>query len=446
MFVLNAPDFDRELVARLARLMLNIESGTRRYEWGPDSRAAPHVCPDPGFLSIPLPAVAKDAPPVVADYCPTVGFVFYTPAAEPAALVDLLRQVKASLDESPDDHLHGYRAVEVAPHTILFHKDRTYSDTVMGFEMPRREKKKAEWGGTAARPGRLLQLLSSPISDPPPSQISTRAGFTWYFAPIGLAAGIRKITSCADFNALVASVFLDSFAAPSALESGEAVHELTPDLLGVPPLPAAAEKMLGPVACADAIIIYNAGRFEFAGRHLWNTLGTWRRPPRADERPVPVEEAALAETFLAANSGSVPPACALCDAPLWGVFFAIEDPLIAPFRTAVCNWCCGCLPTPRWLSAVPVLGQWGAAEACAATGRWAALLPLVTARVEAIPAILPGGKEKTFFVLEEGGASWVLEAREDAPITAAVPPCLYVSRLRNVRAAGLTYPLVAEIR
>lgn len=416
MFIIDAAADLPEALERLARLLYNIERGDRVYEWALGSGAAASPEPKAGFLSISVPGTTTAAPPAVVNYRPSVGFVYYVPGVD---LPDTVRQVRTHLEALPDDHLLGYLPVEAAPHATLHHRGRIYSgSSTAGGRKPYMKG----WYPGEGYPARHFHYVAGEV-DGVPSHVSIRAAFTWYFLPVSTAIRIREMTQFAEFNAIVASVFLDTIL--GGKEAAEPVYTISADFFGIAPPPAGLAEAL---AGTNTLLIHHGGRFHHAGCAISNCLTWWKAPARGREVP-------FGELKLANAPPQGKPLCGTCEAPLSGRVFVLEDPAIAPYQLAVCVWCAGCLPAARKEKATRTTYPRTLAEAYSGTP----LLGLLEADVEAIEV-----KKRTYFhVRPKNGESYFVEPVEG--YRRATPPCLRVPELRAHRGASLGHNYLARL-
>jgi hypothetical protein len=443
MFVIDATGDFTAAVRRLARLMYNIECGVKAYEWLEGSGPAPLPAPEPGLLTIEVPGVTVAAPPVQVDFRPSVGFVYYVPGGG-FDVRGLVRALQKALERSfPDDHLVGHLPVEVSPHATLYHHGRTHR----GSETKTRAAYTKGWYYSEDYPARYFHTIYGE-ADKLPSHVSFRGGFTWYFAPVGLVVGIGRIASFAAFNALVASVFFDTFL--GGREAPEPIHGVTAAFFDVAPLPELPGElplgrpqppsvMAGLVGGAE-VLIHRAGRFFLAGPNLRGVLGAWHDPDAEGRRSAALD---------VLNVGNLPPlgarsACGLCGLPLWGDIYAVGDRLIAPFRMGVCEWCCGCLPPDVRASAVKTRLERPRAEAYRRSA-YEPYLPLLEAEVERVAVDLaPASETRVFYVTTlKSGDCFILEPSDG--YKKATPPCLRFPELRERRVSSQSHPSLADV-
>jgi hypothetical protein len=435
MFIIDATTDFAQALARLARLMYNIERGARVYEWGPNSAAAANPKPQSGFLSISVPGVTTAAPPAVVNYRPSVGFVYYVPGVD---LPELVRQVRAHLEGMPDDHLRGYLPVEAAPHATLLHRNRTHagSDTTGG-----RNPYTKGWYPGELYPARHFHYISNEVMEVP-SHVSYRGAFTWYFLPIATIARITLLTSFEEFNAVVSGVFLDTFL--GGKEVAEPVYNISSDFFNVPPAPGAIRKALDG---ANVILVHRGGRFYLAGSETRECLANWKAPRRLEPGSATLGDLRVANLAPGPVGDGL---CGVCRLPLWGDVYVVEDDIVAPYRMAVCEWCAGCLPGPRRDAAVHLAYPRTMAEAYEGTAL-AELLPLLEARVEAIKVrstlyfrVYHPGAGKDGGGDAGGDAGYFVEVSEDGP-PKTTPPCLRVPELREHRVSSIIYERLAQV-
>lgn len=438
MFLIDATTDFAEAVARLVRLMYNIERGARVYEWGPgSSEEANRPAPKAGFLTITVPGVTKAAPPATVAFRPSVAFVYYVPGVDLGALVG---EVQARLERLPDDHLRGYLPVEATPHATLLHRNRTRAGSdVTGQRHPFVKG----WNPAGRHPARHFHYTASEVKEVP-SHISHRGAFTWHFLPISTATRIRGLDSFEEFNALVSGIFLDTFL--GGKEVAEPVYDLSADFFNVPAAPPAVVKALQDASETEPIIlVYRDGRFHPCGKIVEECLSNWA-PPQG-RRAAGQGELSLANVAPGPVGGGE---CGFCRLPLWGDIFAVEDALIAPYRVAACEWCTGCLPAPRRDEAIPTKIPRTLAEAYR-DSKHANLLPLLEAEVEAIKV-----RSATFFRVTpkpSGGdpagqpaVGYFLEASDDDGPPKTAPPCLRFPELREHRVSSIVYKYLAQVQ
>ena len=403
MFIIDATSDVAGATARLARLMFNIERGAKVYDWSPGGSPDPLPSPEPGFLSVEVPGVSTRAPPVVAEYRPSVGYVYYAPGTNARTLTG---ELEALFRAFPDEHLTGHLPVEAVPHATLFHQGRTRHGAEVA--TPRVPHSKG-WSPREIYPARRFNTIRKIGIKDLPSHISYGGGFSWYVIPVTIMMQAQQqILSFKVFNAVVAGVFFDTLF--GGKESPAPVYRLTPGFFGIPPLPQPVERLLAWPDRHEIILVYVGGRFEPAGACLFRALPAWRDPVVSAEGPPP----------LAANVAlpGIRRVCGFCGLPLWGDVYAITGDPIAPHHMAVCRWCCGCLLLKRLVaSAVKVPSGLTLREAYSADAHYACLLPLLEAEAEQMPT---RGASPCFFLKLEGGGEAVLEAGER---TLATPPC-----------------------
>jgi len=259
--------------------------------------------------------------------------------------------------------------------------------------------------------------------DEPPSHVSLRAGFTWYFLPIGTVARIRELSSFEEFNAVVASVFLDTFL--GGKEVAEPIYNISAEFFNVAPAP---EGLAETLAATDAQLIHHEGRFHYAGRATRDCLSYWKAP--AGSRAAAFEELKLANAPPLGEAR-----CGFCSAPLCGEVFALEEASVSPYQLAVCVWCAGCLPVAQRDEAIRTTYPRTLADSFPDTP----LLALLEADVEAIKV-----KSRTYFrVRPKNGEGYFVEAAEGH--LRATPPCLRVPQLRDHRVTSLGYSHLASM-
>ncbi len=467
MFVL-AVEGDAEALARLVRLMLNIEHGARLYEWGPGSTDAPHADPAPGFLTLELPGSVVGAPPLCAEYRPTVGLIYYfnSPGFDPGALA---RELKKRLLLEGFDHLVGPLTTEIAPHASVLHEGRTHPG--VDLTGPRAPFERGWYPGTTY-PTRHLHYVA-PRGDLPtlPAHYSLRGGFSWYLVPATALARIRQVSQMAEFNALVASILFDTGRRPST-EPAEPIYESPEKYLRVPPLPSPVARALAaaPVDWGGAapplpgeargapgrpvILLHVGDHFEVAGLILQECLAGWAPPPAAPEGG-PLAGLNLVEADR----------CTFCWLPLWGEFYAVSlprrSPGLPPRRAPVCRWCYGCFPHARPAPAShpvdvghqpPEVADAGAVWATHPRGileafdrpEYGYLRPVLGVPAQQVTLAVRGGLP--VFVMEDGeGGGWILDPLGGTP---AADPflCLCAPELAGWRLPAAEFERVAHLR
>lgn len=372
MFVIDGAPDDPDVLARLSRLMFNIERGEKVYGWGPDSGKEPlEGSPEPGLLSIKIPGVTRDARPVTVDYRPSVGFVFYAPSTKYNWL-ELLAKVQTLMDRFSDDHLCGYVSVELSAHATLLQRGRFYSGSdVLGGGSVSEEV----WD-PSPKPARFFKMGSRDHSSGADPQ-SIQGAFTWCLAPISVFTRISRFKRFDQFNAAVASIFINPSEIP--MESPEPILKYSPEAFGVEPLPDELELQYEDKT--SWILVINRGRFEVIGgtADMRRTLGSWTDPEKAGH-PSEDEDHPLTIPNLPRQSNAVALTCGACCAPLWGDVYAVTNDQIAPNHMAVCRWCCGCFPKEVRDTTVKVSSGRTQAEAFKGTR----LGPLLEAELEVI--------------------------------------------------------------
>lgn len=410
MFVVDGAPGDPESLARLSRLMFNIERGEKVYGWDSESDEKPlDGKPEPGFISIEIPGVTRDAQPVTVDYRPSVGFVYYSPSTK-HNWFELLVRLQTLMDNFPDDHLRGYLQVETTPHVSLLQRGHFHSGSdVLGGGSVVTE----EWA-SSERPARFFKMGARDLSDSVPPQ-SLQGAFTWCVAPISAFTQITEYRSFGDFNSAVASVFLNTTGMP--LESPEPILKYSPELFGIEPLP---EELDG-VDKMSWILVVNRGRFDVVGRtgEMCQTLCGWVDPESTvctkQEHPREDKKSPLTIPNLPGRSDTLESKCGVCTAPLWGDVYAVTSERIAPNHMAVCRWCCGCFPLSLRDSAIKVSAGRTQAEAFKDTR----LAPLLGAEVE----VLRTRAQVYAFATLENGKKLVVSAGNHTIGEWASPPC-----------------------
>ncbi|GFR88686.1 hypothetical protein ElyMa_002524200 [Elysia marginata] len=445
MFVIDATTDYAEAVDRLARLMYNIECGSEIYEWKLGSSEKAKDTPKINFLSISVPGVTTAAPPMTAVLRPSVGVVYFVPGVE---LEGLITKVKTLLDSFPDSHLRGYLPVEITPHATLLHCNRIQEGSSIGgssglrrsFYTKGRNSHLKAWRPSHLCPTRLFHL--PPLSKilKPPIHISVHAAFTWYFLPISVAFYIRSFHSFAEFNAIVAGVFLDSFL--GGKESAEPIYSISADFFNIPATPPGITKA-AQAASSKALFICHNGRIHLCGANLRECCSNWS--------PIYRQRSARLESLRLANVSPGPIGdgkCGICQLPLWGVIYAITDPLIAPYHLAVCTWCAGCLPAFLRNTASQAVLPLTMAEAYRES-KYADLLPLLEAEVTAFKVrskvffriLPPAGKKNAAATCSASTAGYFLEPGDDSGIDlafeAVTPLCLRYPELHSYREPSL---------
>lgn len=433
-----------DAVARLGRLMYNIERGERVFEWAPGSGAAAAADPEPDFLAIEVPGVTAAAPASRATYRPTVGCVYYVPGGDLDALVEGVRHILAAL---PDDHLRGFLTVEASPHASLHHRGRV-ADQPIGllktFVSRASHPYRTGWDPLKKYPARCLHPVrreNMPFRDDPqtpvhkslPSHVSFAAAFTWHFIPVSVAARIRTLTTLEEFNAVTAAVFFDTLGGagdPGALP----LYRIDPGFFGVPPPPANLAKTLsGPM-----IFVWRGGRLRVAGAGLSGKIPSWKPPaPLGDtEWDLVAGQDAADET----------PTCGYCEVVLFGDdVYALHDDLIAPYFMPMCEWCCGCLPAAR----AGEVSRTRLPEPAPAVSPELKLL--LAADVELLAVDAEGAEGAAdlhrvgpfLLVKAEGVAPFIVESKNT--YQEEVPPCARAPALRNHKYGSLPCPTLVTI-
>lgn len=429
MYIIDAVADPAGAIPRVARLMYNIETGTRAYEWGPGSSADPLADPRPGFLTITVPGQTTRAPAVAVSYRPAVGYVYYVPSAA-LQLEDFARKLGREL-EGMTAHLMGYLPVEAAPQATLFSQGRVVNETRV---TPLRVAHAKPWGPLDVRSARSIHVLKVGDDRRPPSHFSHRAGFTWYVAPISLATQIRTFTSMNELNAVVAGIFFDTFHGGN--ERPEPMLKITGAIFALPKLSAETRKAFRDWSApdvADAILIVDGPRFDLVGSAAATHLKHWANPENAAAAPAGLSVPALQKSAVAS-------VCGFCEIPLWGTVYAATHAHVAPHYMALCRWCAGCLTRDQHRYRL----ESGRTRRDAYAGTpFAAALPLLEARDVARVAA-DHKKPPYFLVTLASGEKVVLESTETYAKDA--PPCLRDEALRELKLPSVSWASIAEAR
>ena len=424
MFIIDATSDLSDAVARLARLMFNLERGEKVYDWVIGSRPEPDPQPGPNVLTLSIPGVTT-SPPTKVDYRPAVGFVYYVPST-PLNVRDLVETLAKLLDGLPHEHLAGPLPVEITAHGSLYHSGRCYPASVV---LQPGETPPAEWNLAQLYPTRYFVTYETPTLTPP-KHVSYQGAFTWYIMPITMALKIKKFSSFEDVNAIVSAIYFDTFSGGG--EPPTPVMSISLDLFNIPPLPTMFARLEGKLK-QGTLLIYvpkqgeDAGTFDLAGPKSDYLIPNKWRPPACS---LLYEEGPPHPKNL--NRPGSTSVCARCSVPLWGDVFAVpgQDRLLS--YLALCVWCCGCVS-----SRVPVgriTTGWTQAQAFRGT-KWACVLPLLDASVTKITARGWVGFIATF----GDGQRVVIDGCEedqrafDGCGEDAAPVCLQYSELRDVR-------------
>jgi hypothetical protein len=454
MFVLAVED-DGEAVARLVRLMLNIEHGARLYEWAPGSTGEPHADPAPGFLTLELPGATTGAPPLSAEYRPTVGIIYYftTLSFDPGVLA---RELRKRLLREDDGHLGEPLTTEVAPHASVIAEGRTYPGVDLTGPHPPYVR---GWYPGTTYPTRHLHFVYPGFDLSLPLHYSLRGGFSWYILPAAALARLRRVGRMPEFNALVASILFDTERRPST-EPAEPVYERPQEHLRVPPLPPPVARALAGAPAEErgapplgdpreawpggppgqgVILLHVGDHFEVAGLVLREFLAGWAPPPAAPEGG-PLADLNLVEADR----------CTFCWLPLWGEFYAASFPDLAPHRAPVCRWCYGlfphALPAPGGAGGAPGGGTVrathprGIVEAFDRP-EYGYLRPALGVPARRVPLAARGGRP--VFIVEGAEGGWLLDPT-GGPGAADPYLCLSAPELAGWRLPSAEFARVAE--
>jgi len=252
---------------RLAAEMLCMEHGARAF----DKELAPLLAPHEPW---PLVDLSGEG---FLHYKPAVGVVYYVPG-EGFSAAALAGRLEALLGAAGSSHLETRRAVASTLATVSRVCPRL--------------------------PPRAL-VCASGGQEPP--YLSTRAVFTWVFAPISAALELAKdgFRTLAEVNAAVASLLYDAGRLCRVPDGGSLRFPLRRELFCVgPELPGLDHPMSALVADPVRGGLFFAGRYE--------ALGAWRGPPRGCGPP-------------SEDAPGRPPRCLGCEAPVGGVAYALTS-------------------------------------------------------------------------------------------------------------------------
>jgi hypothetical protein len=347
MFVLDATSDFEGALHRLARLMYNIETNSKIFEWKRGSPPEPRDGPLSleRTLTVTVPGTTKGAPPVLADYWPSTGFVYYVPSAlDRDRLPFIVKTLSTVLHTYPYDHLKRMgHPTGVASFATLYtkHPEALYET-----------KTALAVGGSTAAAARRIELYrpdeSSSWAPSSTCHLSRNAWFTWFIFPIRKAFSSAKVSTEVDFNAMVSSVVLDTFL--GGQESDQANYDPY-SVFGIPRPPPELESLavtgLRDNAETDGtiVVILTPQGIDFAPPILAQLLPMWHNYaatvsyfPTALNQPPP--------SILNLNSSARTEyhgCCVHCKAPLWGTVYVARHPHVHPHFVAFCRWCAGCL-------------------------------------------------------------------------------------------------------
>jgi hypothetical protein len=297
---------------RLAAFMFCVENGARVVDDDGKALKAPHA----PFPEIKVDPRTEQGLPVIVTYKPAVGIIFYSAGSGFSARA-LAARLRDQMDVYGDAHLRGHRSVAVTPCATLRHKPHVVPGTeLVGPRVPYQKRPAEDAKEVSAR----SILFTPPDYCDIPSHVGYRSVFTWIIMNGAPSIGL-KMTSMADFNAVVASAFYDTAGILSpSLEDGSDTMSVTAEDLSLPQPPDDIRDALStPRKGNEALLIdRRTGIITVVGDA--NTL-TMRRPadlPRLDEKWGSSPNANIDLKELS---------CLVCGVPLYGDVVLIKAPL-----------------------------------------------------------------------------------------------------------------------
>ena len=331
------PD-DADAKMRLAAEMLCIEHGACAI--GPDLKPLP--APHKPWPVVEIPPLTEQGLPYTVHYRPTVGIVYYT-AGNDFIINRFVEQIANLLNQVSDKHLHAYRAISASPSTVMRHKGRTVSETLI--VASRKCYKKPVMSLVCPLPSRLLQWTPPDVTEIP-LHYSIKAGFTWVFMPVSVAftLGVDGFNSMASVNAVVSAVFYDHSNA-SIVEDGKLIKLLRPSLFkNIAPPPFL--KSFGKIKAFEnqeetetiyeelrptrgAILIENSGKMTFIGHSDALAASAqgfpWPLTANAQWEKLPTETW-NPENILLSKKHCMAFVCVNCLAPIGGDAIVMRNP------------------------------------------------------------------------------------------------------------------------
>jgi hypothetical protein len=348
MFVVGGT-LTEDTIRRLARLMVNIESGRHVTEW---QSGAPAEAPGAPFITVTVPPGSELGAPTVWRYRPRMATVFHT--CSYPELDALLGRLKTALPRTCET---GHECVDATPHAAIYARRRSADGTWATYITDFRLSGMEDVDRTGAM--RLLVVHRAVRHD-----VVVSAGrFIWNFVPMYSAIGVltdSAVRDEADCALKLSSIVLDTIGLcnESKLPEDRQIRDLSSGFDALSPVP------------DWAIVLRNSADTVWMSVLVpdWETPGTFRFLARAAKTASQTNVSAILSVLreymvddwsahrFACDEGGLR-VCFLCDLPLydeaWGYTCeALDfDPdwlggrLVA--ACAICAGRTGKLPTVR---------------------------------------------------------------------------------------------------